>query len=121
METKEKNEEQTSQAAGVPSPDMVKEVKVWEALSEVYDPELQMSIVTLGLVYGVEVRDDKVEIEMTLTSPGCPYGPELVSITEMAARSVEGIKEVLIELVWEPPWGPDKMTEDARLDLGFEV
>lgn len=96
-------------------------IEIWQALDEVYDPELQMSIVTLGLVYGVAVQEGRVDIEMTLTSPGCPYGPELVRVVELAVRSVEGVKEVAVNVVWEPPWGPHKMTEEARLDLGLEI
>jgi metal-sulfur cluster biosynthetic enzyme len=121
METKEQNAGQTLQSAAGSAAAPVSKEKIWEALSQVYDPELQMSIVLLGLVYGVDVREGNVDIKMTLTSPGCPYGPELVAIVEDAARSVQGVKAVSVDLVWEPPWGPDKMTEEARLDLGFEI
>lgn len=95
--------------------------QVWEALDGVNDPELHMSVTTLGLVYGIQVQDGNVEIEMTLTTPACPYGPQLLYAIEYGARQVEGVKEVSINLVWDPPWGPDSMTEEAKLELGFDI
>ena len=95
--------------------------KVWEALGHVLDPELHMSIVSLGLIYGVRVQDHDVDVDMTLTSPACPYGGYLVSTADHAARSVEGVGDVRLNLVWEPPWGPDKMSDEVKLDLGFDL
>jgi metal-sulfur cluster biosynthetic enzyme len=94
---------------------------LWAALSEVMDPELHMNIVTLGLVYGVTVRGADVDIEMTLTSPGCPYGPQLLWAADNAVRQVAGVGEVSINVVWDPPWGPDRMSEEAKLELGFDL
>jgi metal-sulfur cluster biosynthetic enzyme len=87
----------------------------------VYDPELHMNIVDLGLVYGAEVAGDKVTVRMTLTSPGCPYGPYLLHQVKATLLAMKGIKDAEVEVVWDPPWGPDKMTEEARLELGFDV
>ena len=93
-----------------------------EVLRHVYDPELQMDLVELGLVYGVEILPDgRVKVNMTLTSPGCPYGPELVAEVKATLMMARGVKGVEVNVVWEPPWGPEKMSEAARLDLGFDV
>ncbi|HOW98463.1 MAG TPA: iron-sulfur cluster assembly protein [Kiritimatiellia bacterium] len=93
-----------------------------EVLRHVYDPELQMDIVELGLVYGVELEPDgRVKVNMTLTSPGCPYGPELVAEVKATLMMARGVKGVEVNVVWDPPWGPEKMSEAARLDLGFDV
>jgi metal-sulfur cluster biosynthetic enzyme len=118
METVEQNAAPVApdQPAGTVSRD-----QVWEALSQVMDPELHMNIVSLGLVYGVEIRGGDVDVEITLTSPGCPYGPQLLYAVEQTVRTVDGVKEVSLNVVWEPPWGPDKMSEEARLELGLEI
>ena len=85
------------------------------------DPELHINIVDLGLVYGVEVNGDVIQVKMTLTSPGCPYGPYLLHQVKDTLLALKGIRDASIEVVWEPAWGPDKMTESVRLDLGFDV
>lgn len=105
-----------AEAAVVWSADQVREV-----LRGVFDPELHMNIVDLGLVYEVRVEKARVEVKMTLTSPGCPYGPYLIHQVKDTAQSLKGIQEARVEVVWEPPWGPDKMTEEARLELGFDL
>ena len=94
---------------------------VREVLRGVFDPELHMNIVDIGLVYGVEVVGDKVNVKMTLTSPGCPYGPYLLHQVKDTLLTLKGIKDADVEVVWDPPWGPDKMTEEVRLELGFDV
>ncbi len=98
------------------SPDGIRDV-----LRSVMDPELHMNIVDLGLVYGVDIKDGNVNVRMTLTSPGCPYGPYLLHQVKDTVLSLKGVKDAQIEVVWEPPWGPDKMSEDVRLELGFDV
>ena len=98
-----------------------KEDEVRDALMNVVDPELHMNIVDLGLVYKIEVDKTSAHIEMTLTSPGCPYGPYLLHQVNEAAGKVEGIEEAQVDVVWDPPWGPDKMSEEARLELGFDI
>ncbi len=95
--------------------------RVTDALRTVYDPELSENIYDLGLVYGVEVdaREGKVHIRMTLTTPGCPLADAFPSMVEGAVRQAEGVKDVTVELVWDPPWSPDRMSEAARLRLGL--
>lgn len=98
-----------------------KEAEVRDALANVVDPELHMNIIDLGLVYKIEVDGGSAHVEMTLTSPGCPFGPYLIHQVNEAASSVEGIQEAQVDIVWEPAWGPDKMSEEARLELGFDI
>lgn len=94
--------------------------RVVEELKSVFDPEIPVNIYELGLVYEVEVKPDGyVLIQMTLTSPACPVAESLPGEVEMRARGAEGVKDVEVELVWDPPWGPSKMSEAARLQLGF--
>lgn len=90
-------------------------------LAKVYDPDLGYDLVSLGLIYGVTVADGQSEITMTLTSPACPYGPELMYLCKKAGEAVDEVNEAHINLVWEPSWGPQMMTEDLRLELGFDV
>ncbi len=102
----------------------IAEDKVREALKQVVDPELFVNIVDLGLIYEVKVteREDgksDVGIEMTMTSPACPAGPQLLSQSDGAVRQLEGVGEVDVRLVMTPPWSPDRMTEDARDQLGI--
>ena len=102
----------------------VAEDKVREALKSVIDPELFVNIVDLGLIYDINIDEqpeDKanVAVEMTMTSPACPAGPQLLSQSKDAVSRLEGVGEVDIKLVMEPPWTPDRMTEDARDQLGI--
>lgn len=104
----------------------VTEDHVREALKNVIDPELHVNIVDLGLIYLVEIQpiegDDQqvdVYIEMTMTSPMCPAGPELVAGTKNNASGVDGVREVDVKVVMDPPWTPDRMTEEARDELGM--
>jgi len=94
--------------------------RVVEAICQVFDPEIPVNIYELGLIYRLDVeRDGMVEIDMTLTSPACPVAGSLPGDVETRIREVEGVNDVHIELVWEPPWSPEKMTEAARLELGM--
>ena len=90
-----------------------------EALRQVEDPELGMDVVDLGLVYDVEVDGPKVKVLYSLTSMGCPAGPLIAGDMERAASEVEGVEEVDLELTFDPPWTPDKMSDDAKFILGF--
>ena len=91
-----------------------------EALREVIDPELMINIVDLGLIYDIrEEADDVVSVDMTLTSPACPAGPQLVQQSKMALERLEGVTEAQINLVMAPPWTPERMTDDARDQLGI--
>lgn len=103
---------------------MVEESNVLDALQAVEDPELDISIVELGLVYGVrfEQRDEgtHAEIDLTLTSPGCPAAPEIMAAAHRAALQTEGLSTVHINLVWSPRWDPRvHASEDARMDMGI--
>ncbi len=89
-------------------------------LRAIYDPEIPVNIHDLGLIYGIEVSDERhVHIRMTLTSPMCPPAQGLVGQVEMTAREAPHVKDATVDLVWEPPWTMDSMTEEARLLLGF--
>ena len=102
------------------SVDMSTEEMVTEALrANVIDPEIGINVVDLGLVYGVAVQDGTAEITMTLTTPMCPLGPYLDSEVRSAVSEVPGITDTKVNLVWTPPWDPSKMTEEAKLELGF--
>ena len=93
--------------------------EVVEALRDVEDPELGMDIVELGLMYDVEVDGPKVKVIHSLTSMGCPAGPMIQEGIHDAAASVPGVEDVEVELTWDPPWTPDRMSEDAKFILGF--
>ncbi|RMG38417.1 MAG: metal-sulfur cluster assembly factor [Planctomycetota bacterium] len=98
---------------------MADEAKLLEALKQVVDPELMINVVDLGLIYSIHEEDGKVTVEMTLTSPACPAGPQLIQQAKMALENVEGVKEADVKLVMSPPWTPDRMTEEARDRLGI--
>jgi metal-sulfur cluster biosynthetic enzyme len=93
--------------------------EVVEALRQVEDPELGMDIVELGLMYDVEVEGPKVHVTYTLTSIGCPVGPMIQEQIQEFAAQVPGVEEVEAELTWEPPWSPERMSDDAKFILGF--
>jgi FeS assembly SUF system protein len=96
------------------------EAEVIDALCTVYDPEIPVNIYELGLIYDLDVSPDgTVKIDMTLTSPACPVAGSLPGEVEAKVREVSGVEDVSVELVWDPPWTPDRMTEAARLELGF--
>ena len=95
------------------------EEQVRMALRRVKDPELNLNIVDLGLVYGVRVDGTKVNIDMSLTSPGCPSGPEIMTGAEEAVRSVPGVEDVQVNLVWTPFWTPDRIEPRIRAYLGI--
>ncbi len=96
------------------------EERVRQALRAIYDPEIPMNIVDLGLIYGLDWgADGGLTLRMTMTSPGCPAVEELVREVESAARTALGMPRVKVEIVWEPPWGPERMTEFARRQFGY--
>jgi metal-sulfur cluster biosynthetic enzyme len=92
---------------------------VLEALHQVEDPELGMDVVDLGLVYDVEVEGPKVKVVHTLTSMGCPVGPMIQEDIQRVAAELPGVDDVEVELTFDPPWTPDKMSDDAKFILGF--
>lgn len=101
-------------AGGVVSEDQVK-----LALRRVKDPDLQLNIIDLGLVYGIAVEGSTVKVDMTLTSPACPSGPELMTNAEHEVRELPGVEKVEVNLVWMPFWTPEKMEPRVRAYLGF--
>ena len=115
----EQSREPSEQPAGAPDADAIRE-RVVGVLRTVYDPEIPVDIYELGLVYDVEVREGgKVYVRMTLTSPMCPVAESLPPEVEAKVRAVEGVTDVELDLVWEPPWNPSMMSEAARLELGM--
>ena len=92
---------------------------ILETLKTVYDPEIPVNVVDLGLVYDVQVNDNDVYVQMTLTFPGCGMGPYIAQQAEWAIQDMEGVEEVEIEMVFEPPWSPDLISEEARAQLGL--
>ena len=92
---------------------------VIEALRSVEDPELGMDIVELGLLYDVEIDEAKVHVTHSLTSMGCPAGPMIQEGIHDATAAVPGVEQVQVELTWDPPWTPERMSEDAKFILGF--
>lgn len=98
---------------------MVEKEQIIEVLKKVYDPEIQYDIWSLGLIYNIEIDGNKVKILMTFTSPMCPYGPALMDDVRRQVSAIDGVGEVVIELTFNPPWGPEKMTEEAKIALGI--
>lgn len=92
---------------------------VRKTLRSVKDPELNLNIIDLGLVYDIAVQDGDVDVKMTLTSPGCPAGPEIMTDAEQAVRGIDGVTNATIELVWEPYWTPERIDPRVRAFLGL--
>ena len=93
---------------------------VTEACRTVYDPEIPVNIYDLGLIYTIDINDaNEVDIKMSLTAPGCPVAGEMPGWVADAVEPIPGVKQVNVALVWEPPWGMDMMSDEARLELGF--
>ncbi|HEX4563216.1 MAG TPA: metal-sulfur cluster assembly factor [Solirubrobacteraceae bacterium] len=92
---------------------------VMDALANVIDPELGLDFVELGLIYGVEVQDGNVHVTFTLTTPGCPIGPQVSEQIDEFVGELDGVRNVSSEMVFTPPWSPEKMSEDAKFALGF--
>jgi FeS assembly SUF system protein len=89
-------------------------------LRKVHDPEIPVNIYDLGLIYLIDIADNgDVKVDMTLTAPACPVAGMMPVMVEDAVRKVEGVGEIKVELVWDPPWSPEKMSEEARLELGM--
>jgi FeS assembly SUF system protein len=104
--------------AGEPGGELYENVVA--ALKEIYDPEIPVNIYDLGLIYGVDATTDgDVVVTMTLTTPHCPVAESMPAEVELRAASVPGVRDAQVNLVWDPPWGPDKMSDEARLELGM--
>lgn len=102
-----------------PEPEGLTEDVVRRALRRVKDPEAGLNIVDLGLIYDVEIDGGKVDVKMTLTSPGCPAGGQIMGESDQVVRSLDGVEDVNIELVWEPFWTPERIDPKVRSFLGF--
>ena len=98
---------------------MVTKEQVYEALQDCYDPEIPVNIVDLGLVYDVDVEDDNVAVKMTLTTPGCGMGGMIASNAQSLIMEIPGVREANVDLVWDPPWDPSRISEEARQKLGI--
>ncbi|MFL6830551.1 MAG: SUF system Fe-S cluster assembly protein [Sphingomicrobium sp.] len=110
--------ENKDEPTGGPGSDL--QAAVVEALKSVYDPEIPVDIYELGLIYGVDISEDgDATITMTLTTPHCPVAESLPQEVELRALAVPGIRDAVVNLVWDPPWDPSKMSDEARLELGM--
>ena len=98
---------------------MVDEEEVTEALSNVIDPELGLDFVELGLIYGIEIDGGDVRVTFTLTTPACPIGPQVSEQIEEFVGDIEGVEKVATNMVFTPPWTPERMSEEAKFALGF--
>ena len=90
------------------------------ALKNVYDPEIPVNVVDLGLIYEVQINEGTVYVQMTLTAPGCGMGPQIAQQAEWAVADLDGIEDVQVEMVFDPPWSPDLITEDGKKLLGLD-
>jgi metal-sulfur cluster biosynthetic enzyme len=97
------------------------EARVREALREVVDPELGLDVVSLGLVYGVELEGGRVRVRLTMTTPACPLSEQIVRDAEERVAALAGVEVVNVELVWEPLWGPERMSPAAKETLGWRA
>ena len=97
----------------------VSKEKVMETLKGVTDPEMHVNIVDLGLVYEVKIDKGMVVVVMTLTSPACPVGPMILDAVEQNIKKMDGVKGVKVDITWDPPWETDKMSEEAKMELGI--
>jgi metal-sulfur cluster biosynthetic enzyme len=108
-----------SEAATNTGASAVTEDQVRLALRKVKDPELNLNIIDLGLIYSIAVEGAQVKIDMSLTSPGCPSGPEIMADAERQVRQVPGVEDVALNLVWTPMWSPERIEPRVRAYLGF--
>ncbi len=122
----EEETKESTQEAAAPAPEATEaaeptlEEKIIEVIQTCYDPEIPVNIYELGLIYEINVADEGVvDIKMTLTSPSCPAAGSLPPEVETKVGTIEGVSSVKVEVVWEPTWTPEKMTEGARLQLGM--
>lgn len=103
--------------AGEPGGDLYE--AVIDALKDIYDPEIPVNIYDLGLIYGVDIADGHVTVTMTLTTPHCPVAESMPGEVEMRVGAVPGVGDADVNLVWDPPWDPQKMSDEAKLELGM--
>ncbi len=112
---------ETTGASSIPAEELERITgDIIRSLKTVYDPEIPVDIYELGLIYKVDLDDDRLlTIDMTLTAPGCPVAGEMPGWVEGAVRGVEGVEDVKVNMTFEPPWTPEKMSDEAKLELGW--
>ncbi|WP_411817710.1 SUF system Fe-S cluster assembly protein [Hyphococcus sp. DH-69] len=112
---------ETSGASSIPADELERITsEIIRSLKTVYDPEIPVDIYELGLIYKVDLDDDRhLTIDMTLTAPGCPVAGEMPGWVEGAVRGTEGVEDVTVNMVFEPPWTPERMSDEAKLELGW--
>ena len=111
----------TSPEAESVAPAPLTESQLRDLLRQVKDPDLGVNVVDLGLIYELRRQaDGRVEVEMTLTTPSCPFGPHLVRQVHAALEQADGVREVAVAVVWEPPWSADYVSEEIKLELGLD-
>ena len=93
--------------------------EITQVLKTCYDPEIPVNIVDLGLIYNIEIKQDKVGIKMTLTAPGCPLSGMIMEDIKNKVGNLKGVEDVEVEILWDPPWTPEKMSQEAKLQLGI--
>lgn len=120
-ETGESAQAETSGASSIPEEELSRiTADIIRMLKTVYDPEIPVDIYELGLIYKVDLDDDRLlTVDMTLTAPGCPVAGEMPGWVEGAVRGVEGVEDVRVNMTFDPPWTPEKMSDEARLELGW--
>jgi metal-sulfur cluster biosynthetic enzyme len=94
--------------------------QIYEVLKECYDPEIPVNIVDLGLIYDVQITDGKVEVKMTLTTPGCGMGQYIAGQAQSKILELNGVEEANVEIVWDPPWDPSRITPEGKKKIGWE-
>ena len=99
---------------------LLNEEQIYEALRDVYDPEIPVNIVDLGLVYGVDIEESDVKVKMTLTFAGCGMGPYIAQQAEWRIAEIDDVGDVVVDMVFEPPWNPDMISEDGKKELGID-
>ena len=117
----ERPQAQVASGGAIPADEMTRiTADVVKALKTVYDPEIPVDIYELGLIYKVDLSDERVlTVDMTLTAPGCPVAGEMPGWVEGALRGIEGVEDVEVKMTFEPPWTPDRMSDEAKLELGY--
>jgi|TARA_B100001105_G_C22242534_1_gene378891 metal-sulfur cluster biosynthetic enzyme len=96
------------------------EEQIYEALRDVYDPEIPVNIVDLGLVYGVDIEESDIKVKMTLTFAGCGMGPYIAQQAEWRIAEIDDVDDVEVDIVFEPPWNPDMISEEGKKELGID-
>ena len=104
----------------MPKTEQLNNDTVMEALRDVFDPEIPVNVVDLGLIYSVEVSDGDVHVEMTLTAPGCGMGPYIAQQAEWRIAEIDDVEDVQVDVVFDPPWTPDMITEEGKALLGID-